>query len=212
MSERFSYGFPRPEEIEFSTIASFAATAESLDVGSEDIHGDVLIGGHGMAFPERLFVCTQESSFRNLRHEVKSLTCCDFEFNTSPELLIDHSAVIKHPSQQPRLRAESVNYYPHSLQMVIPLIQENTFDTAMFFRIPNLHRQFGSVSLMIQRVLKSNGLFLGSGSFEDEESFRKFVEDRFQVRQVIELPNPDYSGYPYGYTYSTHFGFVLEKE
>jgi len=191
-----------------TVLEQFAYTINRLPIKEEGVKGDILIGGQGPAFPERVLVCGQDSNFREMRPTVNSLTCCDSEFFTNPQIRIKHPVKTLLPGHQPRFQKESVNYYLYSLQEVLPYVSPESFDTALFFRICEIQEQFQTGLLtVLKHVLKKGALLIGSGSFDDMGIAQKILEKEFIIIAIRELPKIDYSGF----AYKTHVGFILEK-
>lgn len=195
-----------------TVIREFASTIVRLPIYPEDIKGKILIGGIGQAFPERLFLCTPESFFEQIivgiDVGIELIICCDPDFCTNPKNFIENPVVELSPEGRLELVA-GVGYYPASLQEVLPSIPPDTFDVLMFFGITDMQEQLRKGLLGdIRRVLKGNGIFIGSGDFENLKVAKMILGEGFSSRSIISLPNPDY----FGFLYRTHVGFVLKKE
>jgi hypothetical protein len=191
------------------TIGDFVETIRRLPVKRGDIKGDVLIAGHGSSIPERALVCSQKSGWSKMREGVRSLTCCDCEILTNPELLFEQEVLAgPFPRRRGEISEGTIRYSRDSFQYALDGVDDDTFDTALFFRIQMLQEQLEQGLLQqIGRVLKPHGIFTESGSFDSMEAAEGLTSGKFEIKSIKELPNPDYSGYPY----KTHVGFVLEK-
>jgi len=208
MQERFSWSEHASQFDSSHPIYSFASTIERLGVIPKHISGDVLIAGHGGAFPERVFVCTQSSRFKTLRPEIKSLTCTDPGLFTNPNIQLNAPVITRFPGEIPITKQPSINFLPDSLQTLLPHMNKALFDTILFFRIRALHEQLEDGLLeLIHGALKPEAFFIGSGGFENEQKALQLLQTRFEIITTTLLPNSDDSGYQY----QTHLGFILQK-
>ena len=179
-------------------IIDFAETVEplSLFLKDQEIRGDVLIAGHGGFVPERIFVATPDSGFDVIKPEVASLTLIDDESSGDAEIYFSKA--------DGKIKAQAC-----SLQELADQTVEPKYDVILFFRINNLQEQLEEGLLGdLYRILRPGGHLLGSGGFNSKEEARKLMESKFKVENLVSLPNPDYSGYPYN---AVHLGFKLQK-
>jgi|GEM_PF-6285601 len=199
----------RAEKVELTTFTEFARTINRLPIKVSDIQGDVLVGGHGSAFPERLLICSPESYFERLEKRITSLTTADLSPITNPELLLAHPVLIGRRGNIPKFEKNSVTHYPTSLKEFLPFLPDDIFNTALFFRINRLQEQLDTFGLLkeIRRVIKPMGIFTGSGSFESYQDAEKILSSKFDTVILAQLKNPD----PTGYIYKTHIGFICKK-
>lgn len=190
-------------------IDLFVATINPLSIKSSMVGGNVLVGGCGGGFPERVMLCSQNSNFSLVEPRVNSLTCADSDFFTDPSLLLDNQVEKKFSGQKPNLKRGKVTYYPASLQTILPAIDRPVFDTVLFFRIQRQQEQLiTGLYDKLQSVIKSGGYLLGSGSFNSLQACQEIFQGEFNIEQAVSLMNPDYSGYDY----FQHVGFVLRKK
>lgn len=190
----------------YSIIKEFANTIKRLPITEEHVRGNVLIAGQGSAFPERLLVCTPPN-FNTTKKSVNSITFCDHGIGTNPKNCLKKEVSIKWRGEKPNLRG--VEYYSDFLQLILPFIEDNTFDTVMMFRISYIQENLVDEGLLesIKRVLKPGGIFIGSGGFEALDIADEIMRQDFNILATKELPNPDSSGYVY---WKTHIGFILQ--
>ena len=198
------------EEFESSgSFTAFVATISPLEFSVTSIKGDVLVGGCGGGFPERILLCSPGSGFSLVEGRVASLTCADPDFFTDPALLLDNQVTHPYPGDILGFNSDEVYYYPNSLQTILPSIDESTFNTVLFFRIQRLQEQLvQGLYKQLHRVIKPGGYLLGSGSFKSLQDCQLIFQNEFILEQVKQLPNPDHSGY----VYEEHEGFVLRKK
>ena len=154
-------------------------------------------------------LCSPDSDFSLIEPRVNSLTCADPDFFTDPSLVLENPVEKKFSGQKPNLKRGKITYYPASLQTILPAIGRSVFDTVLFFRIQRLQEQLTTgLNDKLQRVIKSGGYLLGSGSFNSLQACQEIFQQEFNIEQIISLMNPDYSGY----AYHQHVGFVLRKK
>ena len=190
-------------------IDLLAATIRPLSIHQNMVHGNIMVAGCGGGFPERVMLCSPDPNFAQLEPWVNSLTCADPDFFTSPELVLDSPVETRFTGQKPNLKQGRVTYFPASLQTILPSIDKSVFDTVLFFRIQRLQDQLQEgLFEKLQRVIKSGGYLLGSGSFKSAEDCTAIFQGAFDIEQIAALMNPDYSGY----AYNQHLGFVLRKK
>lgn len=190
-------------------IDLFVVTINPLSIRPNMVNGNVLVGGCGGGFPERVMLCSPDSDFSLIEPRVNSLTCADPDFFTDPSLVLENPVEKKFSGQKPNLKRGKITYYPASLQTILPAIGRSVFDTVLFFRIQRLQEQLTTgLNDKLQRVIKSGGYLLGSGSFNSLQACQEIFQQEFNIEQIISLMNPDYSGY----AYHQHVGFVLRKK
>jgi hypothetical protein len=180
------------------SLVDFAQTVEpiSLLLKDQEIQGDVLVAGHGGFIPERIFVATAESGFDEVKPEISSLTLIDDESSSNPEIYFSHA--------NSRIKAQTC-----TLQELAGQLPEPKFDVVFFFRINNLQRQLEKGLLdNIYRMLKPGAFLIGSGGFDSQAEADQLLKTKFKVENLVALPNPDYSGYPFN---TAHIGFKLQK-
>ena len=185
-------------KVPYPGIIDFAETVEplSLLLKDQETKGDILIAGHGGFVPERIFVATSDSGFDEVKPEITSLTLIDDESSSDPEIYFSRA--------NGRIKAKTCTIQELADQTVEP-----KFDVAFFFRINNLQQQLDEGLLEdLYQILKPNGLLLGSGGFNSKEEAEKLLKSKFEVENLVSLPNPDYSGYTFN---QVHLGFKLQK-
>jgi len=177
-------------------IDQFAATISPLTIRQDMAQGNIFAGGCGGGFPERLMLCSPESDFSLLEP-------------TDPSLVLDNPVEKKFSGQKPDLKPGKVTYFPASLQTILPSFDQSSFDSVLFFRIQRLQEQLQEgLYKKLHRVIKPGGYLLGSGSFKGIQECQEIFQGEFDVEQIVNLKNPDYSGY----LYFQHLGFVLRKK
>lgn len=196
-NKKVSVFLEKARKAPYPGIIDFAESVEplSLSIKAQEIRGDVLVAGHGGFVPERIFVATSESGFDEIKPEVTSLTLIDDESSSDPEIYFSNTKNI--------IKAQTCALHELAGQTTEP-----KYDVVIFFRINNLQEQLEEGLLDdLYRILRTGGLVLGSGNFNSKEEAEKLLRSKFEVKNLVSLPNPDYSGY----TYNLHLGFKLQK-
>lgn len=207
MMERYDWIKEEYLEASSQVLKQFTGTIENLKIPQDFVKGNVLIVGHGPFIPERLLVCTPESSYRKPKKDINFLYCCDSENSTHPRCGFNKKVRTARNKFPDNPKKGSIYYYPGRLQEAMQNLKPNLFDTAMMFRIDYLDEQFPAVLRDVARILKDGGTFLGSGSFVSEAQFKQIVQDNLTIKKLGFLPNPDHSGFKY----DQHLGFILQK-
>lgn len=186
-----------------------ALAVSTLIRDRDDIHGAVIVAGFGEVFPERALLCTSTSRFEKVRPEIHQLILCDPAPLAAPELMIDvpvqHRFLEIGDSAPAEPLWEGTSSYGASLQTLLPRYAPDSVDALVFLSIPDLEEQIQKgLGELVERVLKPRGVFLGSGSF-DQESVN--LHSGLTVERTRRFPNPDHAG-----LYQEHLGFLARKK
>ncbi len=198
----------KAEGLQLPFMTEFAQMMETLGIKEQDVRGAVLIVGQGTRFPERLLVTTPESGLATLRPEIDSLTLCDPNPATNPRNALNHFVRMAGRYDRPALQKRAVSYYPYLFEESVAYMPPESFDTALLFHAAALDRKFQlGLGLLLERFLKKDALFMGSGDFGQLENPQEVLEKDFEVVTLQKLPNRDLLGN----LYFNHQGFVLRK-
>ncbi len=198
----------KAEGLQLPYMTEFAQMMETLGIKEQDVRGAVLIIGQGTRFPERLLVTTPESGFRTLRPEIESLVLCDPNPKTNPGNALNHFVRVAGRHDRPALVKGAVNYYPYLLEEFVTFMPPEVFDAALLFHATALDRKLQlGMGLLIEKPLKKDALFMGSGDFGPLGNPQEILEKDFEVVTLQKLSNRD----QFGNLYLNHQGFVLRK-
>jgi len=199
------------EDDRHNSFVGFAQTADPLEIDETQISGDWLVVGPGPLFPERLLLCSPETNFRKLRGNISSVTCCERQDSATIRFRIE-GAVRYAIRDIPRRELGLITVFDRSLQKSAEYLDDKSFNGVLSFRIPDLGYQFPELLPEITRVLKADGLYIGSGSFEDswDQDPISPIAARFGLvaEKILRLPNRD-KDYINGASIIKHFGFKL---
>ena len=190
-------------------IGDLAIAASRLIPTRTELKKTVIAAGIGSVFPERALVCTIGSKFREVRPDIHELICADPESFVDPEFYLStpvERRFLDRRQLEPLIesRQEGVSFYPHSLQELLPALSSDSINALIFFSIPNLENQFQrGLGELIECVLKHGGVFVGSGSFNQEQVI---LHNSMTVEKSERFSDVDHAG-----TYSHHFGFLAKK-
>lgn len=190
------------------TLGCFAHEASRFLPDRSMVRKNVLVAGQSHAFPERTIVCTTQSRFKIQRPDIHKLVLVD------PGELVDPELVMRNPVRrqlpiEDNETAEAIEhgttFFPASLQELLPKMEPNSFDALCFFGIVDLDDQLKhGLGEKIERVLKPDGVFVGSGDFRDGYAR---LACGLMLEQEVPLGSPDAAGNPY----SHRIGFVARK-
>lgn len=191
-----------------STLGCFAHEVSSFLPDRSAVKKTVMVAGHGHAFPERSIVCTAQSRFKIQRPDIQKLVLVDCGEFVDPELVMRNPVrrkLLIEDDEAPAVIENGTTFFPASLDELLPATQSCSFDALLFFGIVDLDDQLKrGLGEKIERVLKPNGLFVGSGDFRD--GYIRLACGLMLERE-ISLGNSDAAGNPY----SHRFGFVARK-
>lgn len=188
---------------------SFLATIDQLRIRSEWIKGNVGVIGQASLFPERTLVC-KPPEFEQLRPEISTLICIDYELGTNPSHRLPDEDVQLFYNPEDLDSSKRVFYSPLPAQMALPRITTGFFDALIAFQIVDLGKQLqeGLVEEIV-KVLKPGGYFFGSGGLQiSRQDFLRTISPLstpLDTLQLVDLPNPSYAGYPF----DEHMGFIM---
>jgi hypothetical protein len=156
-------------------LSQFGGVYESLNLLHNDFAGAVLMAGVGPLFPERVFVCSPESNFKQLLPEVTKLVCCEANYEVFEDI-----PAVKVSSQN-----QGIEYIPGDMWTVLKR-DKQTYDAITFCRIPDLPRQLGEGRIFtIIDKLNPGGIALLSGSrFYDNYDINEIAESIAMQRKI----------------------------
>lgn len=190
-------------------LGELAVMASKLTPNRDELRKTVVAAGIGYGFPERALVCTVGSKFRKVKPGIHKLICADPASFVDPELHLStpvERRFMDHQQRKPSIesREKGANFYPYSLQELLPALDSESVDALIFFSIPSIEDQLQrELGELIERVLKPGGVFMGSGSFGEG---RVNLHNEMVVEKSERFPDVDHAG-----TYFNHFGFLARK-
>lgn len=189
-------------------LGSFAHEVNRFLPDRSEVRKNVLVAGQSHAFPERTIVCTAQSRFKIPRPNIHRLVLVD------PGELIDPELIMRSPvrrqlfieDEETTMTIErGTTFFPASLQELLPKMEPYSFNALCFFGIVDLDDQLEhGLGEKIERVLKPDGVFVGSGDFRDGYAR---LACGLMLEQEVPLGSPDAAGNPY----SHRIGFVARK-
>lgn len=190
-------------------LGCFAHEVNRFLPDRSEVRKIVMVAGQSHAFPERSIVCTAQSRFKIPRPDIHRLVLVD------PGELIDPELIMKNPVRRQLLVEDDeatmtiergTTFFPASLHELLPTMEPDSFNALLFFGIVDLDDQLEhGLGEKIERVLKPNGVFVGSGDFADGYIH---LTASLALEQEVSLANHDAAGNPY----SHRIGFVARKK
>lgn len=190
-------------------LGELAIAASRLTFTRNDLRKTVVAAGIGNGFPERTLVCTVGSKFREVKPDIHELICADPAPFVDPELHLTtpvERRFVNHRQSVSSIesRGRGVSFYPDSLQELLPALDLDSVNALIFFSIPSIEEQLQKgLGELIENVLKSGGVFMGSGSFDEG---KVNLHNAMVVEKSERFSDVDHAG-----SYFNHFGFLARK-
>lgn len=197
-------------------VAEFASVYRDLGLSQNDFAGTVLAAGVEPIFPERAFICSPSSRYKEIHPWVKKLVLCDVDHYERYGILKEPVTIqIPYEEGEQEIADGKVVSIQDSIWEILKIIKLN-YDAITFCRVPDLpHQLRGERLQLIADRLKPGGLALLSGSFAyeyEDMDLAQFVNIANSIPRInATLHKLVSGGDPLNLGHGGHYAVVIRK-